>query len=224
MVELIIAISIAAIVAASVSALIAYSIRMYHNEKVNTEMQYELQTNVNQVMDSIMSSSGVVVVQGSDKTEYAGFGKFVETRDADEAVTSVAFSGVILASGEKGSDGLFEIYLRRVPETSPVTGDTAAKAVEEASKVIKDATDKKPYLLGQNAKVFNITVDTDITTSSCIVSATEYINPLAVNVELEFEKDGTGRVINKRVKDVAVIRNKVISDIWINGSKYVQKK
>ncbi len=236
LVELIIAISVGVIVSASIASLIAFSIRSYHNQSVNTAMQYEIQTNINQVMDAIMSSSGLVIVQGADKTDYAGFGHFTETRNAVGAVTSVSFTGIVLASGDRdATKGTFDIYMRRVDgsaENPAGTGTDAEKAVQDAVSAITSeaVTDKRPFLLGQNAKEFKLTVETDPAKSSCIVSAPSesdpgaYINPLSVDVELEFEKDGTGRTINKSVKDNAIMRNKVTADIWIGGKRYVLSK
>ena len=230
LVELIIAISIGAIVSASIAALITFSIRTYHNESVNTAMQYEIQTNVNQMMDAIMGASGVVINNNADKTDYAGFGHFDVTRDDTGKITSVSFYGVVLVSGEKDSNNVFEIYMRNIDKAHAVTFTTTAetqasadKAVSKAAKVIKDATDKKPYLLGQYAKAFKLSINTDTDKSSCIVTGNKYINPLVVDVELEFEKDGSGKKINKRVKDNAVIRNKVTTDIYLNGTKYELK-
>ena len=99
LVELIVAVSIGAIVAASITALIAFAVRTYHNESVNTSLQYELQTDINQVVDAIMSSSGVVIVNNDGRTEYAGFGQFKETRNESlpgRPVTSVSFSSYSL--------------------------------------------------------------------------------------------------------------------------------
>ena len=228
--ELIAAISMGVIVAASVAALISYSIKIYHNESVNTALQYEIQTNINQVLDTIMSSSGVVIIQGAGKTDLAGFGSFKETRDLSGNVTAVDFTGVVLGSGDKNpSSGLFDIYLRRV--TAEHAANAQAAVQSAATPFTNPTADKKPYLLGQNAKVFNITMNTDVTKSSCIVKTWvsdtdpgKYINPLLVDVELEFEKDGTGKKINKRVQDNAIMRNHVTSDIWIDGKRYVLNK
>ncbi len=225
LVELIVAISIGTIVSASVTALIAFAIRSYHNESVNTALQYEVQANVNQVMDAIMSSSGTVIFQADGKTKYAGFGDFQKT------ASGVKFSGVVLASGTPNpTTGVFDIYMRRVTD---IPGTDASVAVSTAaSPLTSPSGDMRPYLLGQNAKTFNITIETDTTKSGCIVkpwtdnvsSPGEYINPILVDVELEFEKDGAGRKINKKLKDNAIMRNKVTSDIWIDGHKYVLKK
>ncbi len=226
LVELIVAISIGTIVAASITALIAFAIRYYHNESVNTQMQYEIQSNVNQVMDAIMSSSGVVLQQADGKTQYAGFGDFKKT------ASGVEFSGIVLASGTRNpTTHVFDIYMRRV---SAISGTDASVAVSTAaSPLTSPSGDMRPYLLGQNAKVFNITIETDPGKSSCIVEAYtdgehpepgKYVNPILVDVELEFEKDGTGKKINKRVKDNATMRNKVTADIWIDGKKYILKK
>lgn len=225
LVELIVAVSIGTIVAASVTALISFAIRSYHNESVNTALQYEIQSNVNQIMDAIMSSSGAVLVQGAGKTNLAGFGQFAKTD------SGVEFSGIVLASGEPDpTTGVFDIYMRRV---SAISGTDESDAVSTAGLPLTSPSgDMRPYLLGQNAKTFNITIETDITKSSCIVetwtnnvsSPGKYINPILVDVELEFEKDGTGRKINKMVKDNAIMRNRITSDIWIDGHKYVLKK
>lgn len=221
LVELIVAITIGSILAASIAALITFSLRTYHNESVNTAMQYEIQTNVNQMMDVIMESSGAVIVQGSDKTDYAGFGQFAETRDVNGAVTSVDFTGVVLVSGERdATTGDFDIYMKRISASAPVSDSDASVVIQKEANKVKTATDKRPYLLGQYAKEFKITLNTD----SCIVAGNKYINPLNVDVELEFEKDGSGKTINKRVADNAVMRNKVTADIYVDGTKYELKK
>ncbi len=216
LVELLVALAVSMVLAGSVAGIIAYSVRTYHNESVNTEMQYEIQTNVNQIMDTIMSSSGVVIYNTGGKTDYAGFGTFRETRNPTTgAVTKVNYSGTVFVYDPSG-----EIYM--VKGTAEMA--TAVLAVQEvAKKVTNPGVDKRPYLMGRNCSTFLISIDTDTTTSSCIVSATEYINPLSVDVKLEFQKDGTGTVIKKKVEDNAVMRNKVTADIYING-QYVLKK
>ncbi len=217
LVELLVTLAVSAVLAGAVAALIGYSINTYNTENVNTEMQYEIQTNVNQIMDAIMSSSGVVIVQGGSNTDYAGFGKFEETR-VSGAVTNVVFTGTVFVAGSNG-----ELYMAKTPAGGK-SGATAADAVEAAAKTVKDAADKKPYLMGRNCKVFKLSMDTDPATSSCIVSATQYTNPLAVHVELEFEKDAAGKKINKRVTDEAIMRNRVTADIYVGGSRFVLKK
>ena len=218
LVELLVALAVSAVLAGAVTALIGYSVRTYNNENVNTEMQYEIQTNVNQIMDAIMSSSGAVIVQTGTNTDYAGFGKFKETRNAAGAVTNVVFNGTVFVSGTNG-----ELYMGKTPAAG-VSADTAALAVQSAAGTIKTAADKKPFLMGRNCKVFKLSVDTDPVTSSCIVNGNKYTNPLSVDVELEFEKDASGRTINKKVTDEAIMRNKVTADIYINGVAYTLKK
>ena len=218
LVELLVTLAVSAVLAGAVAALIGYSINTYNTENVNTEMQYEIQTNVNQIMDAIMSSSGVVIVSAGGNTDYAGFGQFKETRDGVGAVTNVVFTGTVFVAGSNG-----ELYMAKTPAGGK-SGDTAADAVEAAAKTVKDAADKKPYLMGRNCKVFKLSMDTDPVTSSCIVSSTQYTNPLAVHVELEFEKDAAGKKVNKRVTDEAIMRNRVTADIYVGGSRFVLKK
>ncbi len=215
LVELLVTLAVSAVLAGAVSALIGYSVSTYNKENVNTEMQYEIQTNVNQIMDAIMSSSGVVIVQAGSNTDYAGFGKFAETRDGDGNVTKVVFTGTVFVMGTNG-----ELYM--IKDTAEKT--SAFLAVEDVAKKVKSATDKKPYLMGRNCKVFKLDVDTNTDTSSCIVTGNKYINPISVDVNLEFEKDASGRTINKKVTDEAIMRNKVTADIYINGTSYSFKK
>ena len=215
LVELLVTIAVSAVLAAAVSIMIGYSVNTYQNESVNTALQTELQTNVNQVMDAIMGSSGAVIKQkNATVTEYAGFGKFKETRDPSSgAVTNVVFDGTVLVSGTNG-----EIYLARGTES----GSTAIVAVEEVvKKITGEGVDKRPYLLGQNATVFKIEAD-----AGCVDESTRtYTNPLTVKVWLEFERiAGGGQTITKTVKDNAVMRNKVTADIYLGTEKYVLAK
>ncbi len=213
LVELLVTLAVSAVVAGSVAAIIGFSVNTYHNENVNTELQYEVQMNVNQIMDTIMASSGAVIVEAGGKTDYAGFGKFNKAESGN-----ITFDGTVFVTG--GSSG--ELYMVK----GTAEGPTAVAAVGSVvtNTVRKAGADKRLYLMGQNVKVFNISIDTNTTTSSCIVSSTEYINPLTVDVELEFEKAGSGTIINKKVKDRAVIRNKVTADIYVNGNTYKLKK
>ena len=218
LVELIVAISIGVIVSGSIAALLTFSIRTYRNESVNTSLQYELQSNINMMMDEIMGAQSIVVVQNATSdvtsgnllyTKYALFGKFVDLE------TKYKFSGVIFASSEKGSDGKYKIYMNRFTD---VEGDSPLKIAISCYNTV--ASGGTQFLLGENATQFviePISLD-DI--------KKEYNNPISVKVELQFEKNGWGsREYKKHVSDVTYLRNKVtdiesknrtIESIYIN--------
>ncbi len=229
LVELIVAISIGVIVSGTIAALLIFSIRMYRNESVNTSMQYELQSNLNMMMDEIMGSQTVVVVQNKDipidhvntkgsvkqpYTRCALFGKFedMEYDDAEDLGEGgvpkkkhkVKYSGVVFASGAADtgadSDGRFKVYMNRVKD---VTGTDPKAVMAKCYKDIKDsfATDPNPYLLGDNLVQF--VIDPNLT-------GTTYTNPISVKVKLSFERNGWGeKKYNKHVDDVTYLRNKV---------------
>ena len=229
LVELIVAISIGVIVAGSIAGLMTFAIRTYRNESVNTSMQYELQTNINMMMDEIMSSASLVVVQNSagsePYTKYAMFG--IPSPNA-----SVGFEGVIFVPITV-SPGKFNIYMKKVERAIPNTADdgTDIKTVADLAKdeyalMTKPSADNTAYLLGENATKFDIIPDPN---GKFEPTEYTYTNPIDVKVELQFEKNGWGgKVYSKHVDDVAYLRNKVTETVYgtapsvvIDGNVYV---
>ena len=226
LVELIVAISIGVIVSASIAALLTFSIRMYRNESVNTSMQYELQTNLNMMMDEIMGASTMVVEQntgvaltdtGKPYTKFAMFGKVTGS-------STKKFTGVIFVSSSADSDNKFKIYMNRindevvpVADTNPYPGALQTFANTQYGIVSGAfATDPNPYLLGENATQFIIQPDPDAHS----LDATEktYTNPIEVKVELQFERNGWGtKKYSKHVDDLTYLRNKVKDSIYIKN-------
>ena len=233
LVELIVAISIGVIVSASIAALLTFSIRMYRNESVNTSMQYELQTNLNMMMDEIMGASTMVVEQntgvaltdtGKPYTKFAMFGKVTGS-------STKKFTGVIFVSSSADSDNKFKIYMNRINDEVVPVSETYPypKALE---KFAKDqyanvsgafATNPNPYLLGENATQFIIQPDPDA--HSFDATEKTYTNPIEVKVELLFERNGWGtKKYSKHVNDITYLRNKVTDSIYIDGVPYNIKK
>ena len=235
LVELIVAISVGVIVSGAIAALISFSIRMYRNEGADLSAQYELQTNVNQIMDTIMSANCYVIQKvvpadpeaGLDPpgriTEYAAFGTYDGSK----------FSGVVFLSGKEnpaGSDR-FRIYMDR----GEWDGTTACEAVSDHVDVMETdiypadpetPPDDEKYLLGLDATMFRIEpkVLTESPKTYVNISSGKYKNPLSVEVELAFEKDATGHEVEKIIKDEALIRNRISTEIYIDGIPYSQDK
>ena len=224
LVELIVAISVGVIVASAIAALMTFAIRMYRNESANLSAQYELQTNVNQIIDSIMGANCYVIQKVNTPsatapnrlTEYAAFGKF----------NGSDFDGVIFVAGEEkpSGSGRFNIYMDR----GKWPGSTALAAVSSQVSVINaDMTSAHSrYLLGEGSTQFRI--EPKILTASpktyVNITASGYKNPLSVEVELNFQKDATGKVVNRHVKDEALIRNKISTNIYIDGIEFKPDK
>lgn len=219
LVELLVAIAIAAIVAASIAGLMTFAVRQYRNESVNTQMQYELQSNINMIMDEVMASQTMVVDQngiaiatvGAPYTKYALFGK----------VTATGFDGVIFVSSSADADHKFKLYMDRFTDASTDPKAVAEAAYTRVSSHFSD--DPNPYLLGENVTRFVIEPDPE--TGTCLMpdpkDATKYLytNPISVKVELNFEKNGWGdKKYNKHVEEVTYMRNRLSNPVYVGVS------
>lgn len=209
LVELIVAVAVGMILSGSIAGLLAFAVRQYRNESMNVSTQYEIQTNVNQITDAIVSSQGMVIGQnaaGSPAyTDYAAFGDFIQQADG-----TVVFDGVVFVAGAPDSNNRFNIYMDRV---SGQSGATSAAAVSATVSNIKShmSDDPNPYLLGKEASEFKIVPNDKIIDD---VNCT-YNNPIVVDVSLAFEKDGSNKVIRKEVTDEAYMRNTVKVDVYV---------
>jgi len=236
LVELIVAISIGTIVSGAIAALMTFAIRMYRNESVNVSAQYELQTNVNQIMDTIMGANCFVIQSVSAEspspeseeeseseseasvspagrvTRYAAFGKF----------DGSTFDGVVFVSGTENpaGSGRFNIYMDR----GVWSGSDAKTAVAEPVEYITNAMSTTPnqYLLGEGSTLFRIEpkILTESPKTYVNITPEGYKNPLSIEVELNFQKDAQGKVVDKHVKDEALIRNRISTPIYIEGDTY----
>lgn len=232
LVELIVAVSMASIVAATISALIVFAIRMYKNEGTNTEMQYELQTNINMMMDEIMSSSALVVEQNSGidiahvntktdiqlpYTKYALFGNpNAKITPIGGGTEFVGFKGAIFVSSAPDSEGRFKVYMNRIAEA--ITPGTTIQSFAAAKAA---ATTGTQYLLGENLTQFVIEPDPENRSLDAVTDPSNpvYKNPIEVKVELRFSGKGWGtKEYNKHVDDVTYMRNKVTTSIYVKGA------
>ena len=241
LVELIVAISIGVIISGSVAALIAFSLRMYNNENVNTAMQYELQTNLNMMMDEIMSASAFAIKQndaapgatlttdttGTPYTKYAMFGNpnYVIKDGVDEHGLDVYkryFKGVIFVSSPPDAEGKFKVYMKEVQKeyalnvTVPLQdlAETEYDAVDDYFPTTTPAPGAtpvvSPYLLGENVTQFVIYP------SNLDETGKTYSNPVELQVELRFEKNGWGeKEYEKHVRDHVYMRNKATVSLFV---------
>lgn len=226
LVELIVAISMGVIISGAIAALITFAIRMYRNESVNTEMQYELQSNLNMMMDEIMGASvfvikqngGVTITTPPDEppktpyTKYALFGNiYTPSGSTDKKIKGVIF----VSSDPVAGDEDFKVYMDRFDEAFPgsytdLKGFAAAKAGISGVQ----------YLLGENVTQFVIRPQGGLTGAAPY----EYTNPIDVGVKLSFAKKGWGeKKYQKHVDDVAYLRNRVTDSIYVDeGSGMIE--
>ena len=235
LVELIVAIAIAAIVSGSIATLMFFAIRMYNNESANASIQYELQSNINMITDEIMGASAFVVVQnsgvsitdppnpapGTPYTKYAMFGKVTNGVTISEGVTGQRFEGVIFVPTAPVS-GRFKLLMDRFSlEGTDLESIASAKYTS-----IIGASDQTPYLLGEDLTQFLIMPVKGAGAVTSLDETTQtYTNPIEVRVKLSFQKDGWGtKKYDKHVDDVTYLRNKVSETVYVDGTGYTLKK
>lgn len=213
LVELLVAMSIAAIVAGSVGYLLTTSLRMFGNETTNIELQQELQTSLNQIIDYAMESQTVVVKNSGSSTDYLALGT-VDKGDSTKLNAQVFFT----------HDG--NLYMCKTPindydkvqETAPRNLDEKVSKIKEDA--LNDADSLPQYLLAENVTSFYAKLNGTKTVGTDNL----YDNPLNLDLSLEFAKTGSSKEIHKKVSDKAVFRNTLNTKIYSDGVCYKSKK
>lgn len=211
LVELLVAISIAAIVAGSVGMLLTTSLRMYGKEVTEVSLQQELQITINQIEDSAMESQTIVSDFDGVYPDFLAIG---------------TYSGTSLKSQIIWKDGN-KLYLKRetIDDYDDESSDTKYQKIVNLLPNSEGGS-QTVNLLAEYVKTFNVSVDglgTDTDDEGNTLNV--YENPLSLNIKLEFEKNpGGGSILTKNVDDKATLRNKVKKSIYVNGIKYEFKE
>lgn len=232
LVELIVAVSIATIVSAAIGALMVTSIRTYSNQNVLTGIQKEIQTTLNQVVDSAESACWFYLdndYSGADpvKTNCVAFGRIAQ----DESDSEWYFVGEIFAAGDEDPEtNRFNIYMNRYALGGSLQLSGANKAERVASAVsllaaekstILGDSDNRKYLIGEDATAFLVKINNgniDSTTKS-------YVNPLSFDIGIKYQKTGFGaRNLEREIHDQAMLRNSLNYNIVIGSDTYELKE
>lgn len=208
LVELLVAITIGTIVSGSVASLLVFSLRMYGKQTVDVEMQQEMQTTSNFVIDSIMESDSFIVskskdTQNQERSDIVVLGKF-------EYSSSLLFSGYVFGIDNVDSttkDG--KLYMKKyaakgLTSACVSSGETVPdKIVEElATGIVAEAN-----LLATNVQIFNLTPTEDSVQE--VSTPYTYSNPFSVNLDLQFAKNGGTSDVKKELHDTIAIRNTI---------------
>lgn len=212
LVELLVAISIAAIVAGSVGYFLTTSLRMYNKETVNVALQQELQVTVNQIMDYAMESETIVADFDGTYPDYLCLGTFKSASGSSEIDKTTLDAEIIWKDGNK-------LYLIKTDVEdfclSANPADANYRKIDKdkvAALIPAEGSSKDVNLLAQYVKDF------EVTGIGGIVAGTgqAYENPLSLILKLEFEKAVLNNNKEKRVEDTVYLRNKVTNDIFVN--------
>ena len=209
LVELLVAISIAAVVAGSVGYFLTTSLRMFGNETTDVEQQQELQTTLNTIVDYAMESQTVVLKNSGTQTEYLALGTIGDS-DSKNLNAEIFFT-----------DDNKLYMVKKLINDYEKTQDVSPKNLDERvnqikTDVLSDSTSLPQYLLAENVSSFFV----DINGLKTEGTNRYYNNPLSLDVALEFTKMGSSKEINKKVSDKAVLRNTLKTKIYIDNFDY----
>jgi len=213
LVELLVAISIAAVVAGSVGFLLTTSLRMFGNETTEVSQQQELQTSLNMIMDYAMESQSLVISNSGTQTEYLALGTI------DSSDSSKLNSEVFFVDNRN-------LYMCKIPisdyekvqDVTPRNLDDRVKKIKEDA--LDDSANLAQYLLAENVTSFYVQADG----AKKEGENRYYTNPLSIEVSLEFTKKGFSKEIQKKVSDRAVFRNSINSKIYLDHLDYGVKR
>lgn len=227
--ELLVALGIGSIVSTAIASLIVISLRMYNNESVNAGMQYELQTSLNEFVDSIQASQGLILKTetsastGNNFTSYVAVGHFNKTATAGKYDFDGDVYYVDQSAGfdpyASGTDG-FEIYKLHVSPGTVTNAD-----IDNIVSSLTLSADKK-HLLSKDCTKFLLECKSDCLDATATDPADYfYVNPLSIDIHLTFQKQVRGgKMVNKNVDDTARIRNKIKVPIIVDSKTYFKKE
>ena len=211
LVELLVAISIAAIISGSIAYLLRTSLHLYGNETTDVALQQELQVTLNQIMDYAMESQELVISGTDTATDYVAFGSIIPKASESEPAK---FDAVIIWRDDT------KLYLKKNEIIDDINkeieDDTLISTLN--GRIATASSTKENYLLAEYVTGFCVSAD------GIIDGTSNYRNPLSVNIDLQLTKKGSSSDIEKKVSDKAVLRNRIKLPISVNGTWYTLKK
>ena len=225
LVELLVAISIAAIVAGSIGYFLTTSLRMYNKETVDVTLQQELQVTLNQIMDYAMESETIVAEFDGTYPDYLVLGTFKSKSGVGIIDKTDLDAQIIWQDGNN-------LYLKKtLIEDFCLSANPAdanyrkidADKIDALSLIPAEGSSSDANILAQYVTDGGFTVTeiggiVDIKDDSGAVVGQAYENPLSIILSIEFEKTAATANRNKNVKDTVSLRNRVTNDIYVNIS------
>lgn len=225
LVELLVAIAVAAIVTAGIASLMMQSLSMYSKETVNAKLQTDLQTASNYLFDSVMESKGFIIINDTTNsptvTRFALLGDFSGEGGAYKVENGYLYiADSNLQAGSSGSIYLSEYSYPHSGSTG-ASLDVIAKDISDHYVKVNDGTEGvlgkeenvlvnnvTKFLLKPSDGVLNGIEETDSTNKS-------FGNPISLDVKITFEKTSNfGKVITKNIEEAIDMRNTIKSNVY----------
>lgn len=225
LVELLVAIAVAAIVTAGIASLMMQSLSIYSKETVNAKLQTDLQTASNYLFDSIMESKGFIVVNDSKSspsvTRYALLGDFT----GENGVYSISNGYLYIADSDlvAGNGGCIYLTEYSYPHggSSGATLDVIAKDIKDHYAKEYDGSEgilnKEENVLVNNVNKFLLKpADGVLQIDNTTTPAKQFFtNPISLDVQITFsKKTSLGKSVTKNVEETIDMRNTIKTGVY----------
>ncbi len=225
LVELLVSMAIFGIVAAILASITSMAIKFYSSEKVDAGMQYEGQIALNSIMDAVMQTNGIAIVNDTVAvTDSAG-------NTVNKNVTKALFLGEFYTAGgdyhftgkvvygayDSNTASLYLIEYTDFTGGADVNATMTDMAADFASKT---ADEKKSFLLAE--RISSLLVEPSagsISAGDVSGNGAAFFNPFSVDITIVLESRTPKGVESQTVKDKAMIRN-TLDVIYYGGIDY----
>lgn len=213
LVELIVSIAIFSVVAAILAGITGLILKFYSSEKMDSGMQYEGQMALNTVMDSVMQTQGIAIVNGDVTVED------LNGNDVTKTVTKGLFLGEFTFSGStchftgKAVFGAYDadvasLYVEQYTDFTgtDTVNDTMTNMANEF--FLKSEDYQKSHLLAE--RVTSMLVEPSpgsISTGDVSAGGSFFYNPFSVDITIVMEARTQKGIETQKVTDRVMVRN-----------------
>lgn len=228
LVELLVAFAISAIVLSGIAYMIITSLKLSQSNNANVEVQSEVQTTMNLILDNIMEANGMClkIPAPGENTDCILFGETKVIKNG--ADYTFYYKGNAMVADIVSGSG--ELYLVEFPnetfaaeadgyckiESSVNEVDSVSRSIETVKDYISDLPESKriKWLLAQNITECMITPDSIYGEETVVENGVDtiknlYTEPFTLSITISAESDyGFGKT-TRTLKDRAAIRNRI---------------
>lgn len=214
LVELLVSLAIFGIVATMLAGITGMVLKFYSSEKMDAGMQYEGQTALNTIMDSVMQSSGLGISNSTDPTTGKKVTNGLFLGNFEKSGVNYTFTGKVVFS-DYGNECLYvEQYVNYVG-TNQVDTTMSQMATEFFAK----SNDyKKGHLLAERITGLLVEpVAECVSTGDASSAGPIFFNPFSVEISIELAANTQKGYETQTVTDRVMMRNTL--DVLYYGDK-----
>ena len=226
--ELLVALAVSAVILTGITYMLVTSLRVSGKNNAGVEVQSEIQTTLNLIMDQIMEAEGICMrISPGGDTKCILFGDTVVKKAGSNYTMHYKGKAFVADTGAGGSG---ELYLAEFPnEAFPADGEgycelgnasselgCVQKSLDETVTYLASLTAKERlrWLLGRNVVSCQILPESVYGEKTVKVNGVEQIRPLfeepfTLTVKLKVESEYGDGTVEREVSDLASVRSRM---------------